>query len=206
MEHGFGQTSSQVHFWYQISRFRWPCHLHTPVCSSSSSSLLFVGAATIRSTKAGWYDYLNIPYTVNVIYKLYLSKKNSQNLPSLQNFQKQGMSKKRSKTYIDFLHHRHLRLTLGVSCTRQAPIDESTWSTPPVSPKVSSPSPKNSRPFLARPELPGFWCRLLEVTVPPVFLLVEKKLIWGVGSDVWRKNGLETEEVWWRSDEFVVGV
>eukprot|EP00434_Breviolum_minutum_P002371 symbB.v1.2.002095.t1/scaffold114.1/size323002/1 len=34
--------------------------------------------------------------------------------------------------------------------TRQAPIDESTWSTPPVSPKVSSPSPKNSRPFLAR--------------------------------------------------------
>ena len=75
MEHGFGQTSSQVHFWYQISRFRWPCHLHTPVCSSSSSSLLFVGAATIRSTKAGWYDYLNIPYTVNVIYKLYLSKK-----------------------------------------------------------------------------------------------------------------------------------
>lgn len=116
MEHGFGQTSSQVHFWYQISRFRWPCHLHTPVCSSSSS-LLFVGAATIRSTKAGWYDYLNIPYTVNVIYKLYLSKKNSQNLPSLQNFQKQGMSKKNVRKhiyiYIDFLHHRHLAFDVG---------------------------------------------------------------------------------------------
>ena len=35
--------------------------------------------------------------------------------------------------------------------------------------------------FFSQAGTSGFWCRLLEVTVPPFFLLVEKKLIWGVG-------------------------